>query len=215
MRTAVHPDRPPLLVRAEVHLDGQEILRIGIALVPDAELHRTAEDVAGVIDLALVLGDRAARDVPAVGVEARGLVDRQAGVVAPVAAGHAIHLILVVAPVPFAFEADLRRCRPADCERKSQHEKHFLHGRHYGSTRGKNTRHEDIVNPHPPCPGRAGYHAWLLLHRSRVRSDWTEQRSRALENCAARIRCEITRARAADRYRICMSKEIAHAAPTT
>ena len=111
---AVHPDRAPLLVGAQVHLGRHDFLRIGIALVPYAKLQRPTEDMRDVVDLALMLGHRAARDVPAVGEEARGLVDRKARVVAETAARHTVHLIFLVPARPLPFEADLRRGGTAD-----------------------------------------------------------------------------------------------------
>ena len=69
MRPAVHPDGSLLLVGADVALDRDELLRVRILLFPDPHLQRTAVDVRGDVDLALMLSQRQARGVPAVGVQ--------------------------------------------------------------------------------------------------------------------------------------------------
>src|ERR1043166_1587663 len=77
MRTAVHPDRPRLLVRADVVLDGDEDLRVRIALFPNPQLQRTTIDVRGDMHLTLMLGERQPRWVPAEGPLTRAVVNRQ------------------------------------------------------------------------------------------------------------------------------------------
>src|SRR5262252_11173090 len=58
--------------------------------------------------LRLVLAQREDRGVPAVGFQARGVVDRQAEVVAELGSWNPVLLILVVAGGPLAGQVDLR-----------------------------------------------------------------------------------------------------------
>jgi len=58
--------------------------------------------------LRLVLAQREDRGVPAVGFQARSVVDRQAEVVAEFGSWNAVLLILVVAGGPLAGQVDLR-----------------------------------------------------------------------------------------------------------
>src|SRR5688500_17421905 len=111
MRTAVHPDSACLLVGADVVLDRDDALRLGIFLFPDSQLQRTVVDVRRDVHAALVLLQRQARGVPAVSEEPRGAVDGQAKVVAEVRPWSAILLVLVIAiRNPVAGENRLCRC---------------------------------------------------------------------------------------------------------
>src|SRR4029450_1441491 len=83
MRPAIHPNRPPLHVGADELLDRNHFLRVRILFLPQAELERTAIDVRNRIRLALMLEQRPSRDVPGVGVHARGLIDRQPQIISP------------------------------------------------------------------------------------------------------------------------------------
>src|SRR5215469_15723017 len=64
--------------------------------------------------LRLVLAQRQDRRVPAVSLQAGGVVDRQPEVVAELGTGNAVLLILVVARGPLAREIDLRERRRGD-----------------------------------------------------------------------------------------------------
>ena len=108
MRTAVHPDRARLFVGADVVLDRDERLGLGIALFPDAQLQRTAIDVRRNVHLALVLVERQARRVPAERPLARRFGDREAEIVDEVRTGDALGLIFVIARSPAAGEIGLR-----------------------------------------------------------------------------------------------------------
>jgi hypothetical protein len=66
-----------------------------VDFVRDAEIADAAEAVDRRVRFALVLRQRQQRGVPAVGAQARRVVDRQAGIVAHVRAGDALDLVLV------------------------------------------------------------------------------------------------------------------------
>ena len=113
MRTAVHPDRPLGLLPRDVRVVRDELLRGAVELAPDAQVRGAARRVVGGVRLALVLGQREDRCVPAVAVQAARLVDRQAEIVADVGPGNALRLILVKPRGPLARQigADGRRGR--------------------------------------------------------------------------------------------------------
>ena len=94
VRPAVHPDRALGAPREVVDLDGDELLRVPVALFPDAD-RREAGRVVGGVDAALVLGQRDERRVPGVGAEPHGVGDRDAGVVAELGARQTVGFVLV------------------------------------------------------------------------------------------------------------------------
>ena len=55
MRTAVHPDRAILHVRADEHLVGDDLLSGRVLLFPDSKLQRSSVDVSKIVRLALML----------------------------------------------------------------------------------------------------------------------------------------------------------------
>ena len=75
MRTAVHPDRPVLHVRADVLLVGDDFLRRRVFLFPDSELQRSAVDMRKAVGLALMLEKIHAADIIRFRVTAGGVVD--------------------------------------------------------------------------------------------------------------------------------------------
>ncbi len=75
MRAAIHPDSAGLLVGTDVHLDGDDLLSIGVLLFPQAEGHGAAIDVGHDVDAALLLLESEAGGVPAIGAQAGGVVD--------------------------------------------------------------------------------------------------------------------------------------------
>ena len=111
VRPAIHPDGAVQLERTQIHLDGQKLLRIGIALLRDAELIRPEEDIRERVRRALVLEHRVPVRAPAVRVETASLVERDAAEVAGLLSGHAIRLIFVIAARPIPHEAHLRERR--------------------------------------------------------------------------------------------------------
>src|SRR4029453_10886063 len=100
MRPATHPNRPPLHVGADELLDCNHFLRVRILFLPQAELERTAIDVRNRIRLALMLEQRPSRDVPGVGVHARGLIDWQPQIISPIGPWNTIDLVLVIPACP-------------------------------------------------------------------------------------------------------------------
>src|SRR5437867_8184168 len=96
MRTAVHPDRPPLLVGAEILLIGDDFLRRRILFFPDPELQRPAIDMGHIVGLALVLEERNAGDVEGFSIAAGSIVHGNASEVTLDVAWNPVGLILVV-----------------------------------------------------------------------------------------------------------------------
>ncbi len=82
MRAAIHPDGAGLLVGADVHLDGDDLLGVGVLLFPQAEGHGAAIDVGDDVDAALLFLQREAGGVPAIGAQAGGVVNGEAEVIA-------------------------------------------------------------------------------------------------------------------------------------
>src|SRR5262249_9025417 len=87
MLTAVQPDRPLLLVRVEILVKRDQLLRPQIAFLGEAELDRAVKNVRADVNLALMLTKRQARGIPGVGREARAFVQREPGVVAELRTG--------------------------------------------------------------------------------------------------------------------------------
>src|SRR5262249_18124111 len=95
MRSAVHPNRPRLFVGADVVLDCDDLLGFGVLFLPDAELQRTVVDVGSDVHAALMLLQRQARGVPALGKQACRIIDRESGVIPQVRAGAAVLLVFM------------------------------------------------------------------------------------------------------------------------
>ncbi len=122
VRPAIHPDGAVQLERTQIHVDGPELLRIGVALLRNPELIRADEDIRKRVRRALVLEHRVPVGAPAVREETAGLVERDAAEVAGFLAGHAIRLILVVAARPIPHEAHLRERRRSRRDRHGHHD---------------------------------------------------------------------------------------------
>src|SRR6188474_3897082 len=108
MWATIHPDGPFLLVRPHVHPDSDELLRVLVVFLPDAELIRTEKHIGERVGRALMLEHRVPRHVPAVGEEARRLVQRDPAEVAGLLTWNTVRLVFVIAPTPLANEVDLR-----------------------------------------------------------------------------------------------------------
>ena len=113
-------------------------LRRVVDVERDAQVADAAEPVGGRMRLALVLGQRQQRRVPAVGAQPRGVVDRQAGVVADLGARHALDLVFVKDRRPHATQIDLRRgrsrgARGADHDDQTCYQVRAFHGYDPGS----------------------------------------------------------------------------------
>src|SRR5689334_6802320 len=107
MRTAVHPDRPFLLVSIDVLLDGDELLADRIALFPDAQLQRPPVNVSRRVNLALVFRRLEPQRVPTERPLASRVIHRKAQVIDERGAGDALGLILLVTGAPDARKVSL------------------------------------------------------------------------------------------------------------
>ena len=92
------------------------------------------KNIRPVVHLALVLAQRQARGVPAVGRQTRAVGQRQPGVVAQLGPGNAIRLILVIPRTPLADQAHLGprgrgggQHRPNGKARKARTLRHIRH----------------------------------------------------------------------------------------
>ena len=93
-------------------------LRLRIHDGIDAQVGESTHRVVGAVRPALVLAHhRNPIGVVAVGPQPRGVVDRNAGVVAKLGTGNAVGQILVVKGRPVAGEIDLRPRRDGDADR--------------------------------------------------------------------------------------------------
>src|ERR1019366_5904717 len=70
---SIHPDGAGLLVGADVHLDGDDLLGVGVLLLPQPEGHGAAVDVGDDMHAALLFLERKARGVPTIGAQAGGV----------------------------------------------------------------------------------------------------------------------------------------------
>jgi hypothetical protein len=98
-----------LIVGADVVLDRDDLLRLGILLLPDAEVQRAVVDVGRHVHATLMLLKRQARGIPALSEETRGVVDRDAEIVAEVRSGPPV-LFIFVSPIrdPVPSQKNLR-----------------------------------------------------------------------------------------------------------
>ncbi len=119
MRTAVEPDEPCRLAERAEQLVADRLLRHRVEDLIDADVRRPAQRVSSGMRLGLVLAQRKDRGVPAVGLHPRGVIDRQAEVIAEFRTGNPVLLILVIPSRPFAGEVHLRR-RAACNERRDK-----------------------------------------------------------------------------------------------
>ena len=111
MRAAIHIDGPLLVERADAVLDGDEIARPRLPVFPDRDVGGAAIDVRRHVHPALLLRQRQPVRVPALGVPAGAVRQRQPGVVAKLRARHALAEILLIARRPGAGQIDLRERR--------------------------------------------------------------------------------------------------------
>src|SRR4051812_21870838 len=93
MGTAIHPDGPGLLIRADVLLDRDNLLRLGIFFGPNTKVEWASIDIRRDVHLALMLGQRKARRVPTLGPEAGAVSDGKTRVVDQFGAGNALGLV--------------------------------------------------------------------------------------------------------------------------
>ena len=128
MRAPVHPDRPGLLVRADVLADRDRLLGPRVAFLPDPQAQRPAmDDVSDRVHLALVLGQRVATGVPAQRELASRLVDRKAQKVRERWPGAAIEAVFHPWGRPVSREVPLRE-RAVRREDDQEDEYHRAHG---------------------------------------------------------------------------------------
>ena len=130
VRPAVHPDRPRLLVGADVVLDRDDVLRSGVLLVPDADVERAPVDVVHGVDATLLFVVGQPRGVPTLGPLTGGGRQRNARVVAQPDAGPAIGLVFVLPRGPISGEINLRSGRTAGQHRGNHHDDNMAPCRH-------------------------------------------------------------------------------------
>ena len=122
MRTAVEVDRSLVLVRADVDMERDDALRGVVVVGPDADRRETSKSVVRRVRTALILlHDRDAIGVPAVGAKPARLGERQARVVAKLRAGNALDRVFLIERRPLSREVHLRLCRrERTCDRDEQ-----------------------------------------------------------------------------------------------
>ena len=86
MRTAVHPDGALGRLPGNVGVIGDQLLRVAVHFLPDAQVGGSAPGVVGRVRAALILGQREQRRIPAIAAQARRVVDRQSEIVADIRA---------------------------------------------------------------------------------------------------------------------------------
>src|SRR5580700_8571263 len=98
-------------------------LRGAIDFLPDTELRRTAPAVIRTVLATLIFGEFDERGVPAVGSQARGLVDWQAKIVADFGAGEPLTLVFVKSRGPLSGRILLSQHRTHESgrQRKNHH----------------------------------------------------------------------------------------------
>src|SRR5204863_8961592 len=104
----VHVDGSLLVERADAVLDGDEIARTFFTLFPDRDVGRAAIDVRRHVHPALLLRQGQPVRVPALGVPAGAVGQRQPGVVAELRTRDALAEIFLIARRPGAGQIDLR-----------------------------------------------------------------------------------------------------------
>src|SRR5690348_13888752 len=81
MRTAVHPDGSELRPGADVVLDSNDLLCLGVLLLPNAEIERPAINIWRDVDAALLFPKGKSRRIPTFRPLARRVVDGQPEIV--------------------------------------------------------------------------------------------------------------------------------------
>ena len=94
--------------RLRPDVDGDQALRVCLALFPDPEIAERAHLVRREIRLALMMPQRDAGRVVRQRPESAGLVERKAAVVGDLGAGAALHEVLVQHRRPVAAQIDRR-----------------------------------------------------------------------------------------------------------
>src|SRR6266850_1563112 len=107
--TAVHPDGPPLFVRADVLLDCNQTLRLRILFFPDPQIQRPTINVGNDVNAALMLRNRQPACVPAQGELACAVRDRKTGVVDELRSGTAFRLVFMNDGLPISREVQTGR----------------------------------------------------------------------------------------------------------
>src|SRR5262245_7862686 len=111
VRTSVQPDRARRLSERSKQFEADRLLCDWIEDARDPDVRRSPQRVRGWMRLRLMLTQRQDRRVPAVGLEASRIVQRNSGVVAEIGARNAVWLIFVVQGSPVARQIALRECR--------------------------------------------------------------------------------------------------------
>src|SRR5579871_4256145 len=114
MRPAVHPDGAGLLIRADVLLDRDDLLRLRVLFIPDPQVQWAAIDIRRDMHLALMLRKCEPRGVPAFRPEASSVSDGEPGVIHELRARSSFGLILHEpgCPISRKVQSAGRRERP-------------------------------------------------------------------------------------------------------
>ena len=111
MRTAIHPDGSLGRLPGNVRVIGDQLLRVAVHFLPDAQVRRTAPGVIGRMRAALILGQREQGRIPAIAPQARGVVDGQPEIIADIGPRDALQKIFVKLGRPLARRIHLRESR--------------------------------------------------------------------------------------------------------
>ena len=107
-RPAIEVDRPLVLVGADVGMEGDDPLRGGIVVSPDAQWRQPAKGIVGRVRTALILlHHRDAVRIPGLGAQPAGLAERKPGVVTQFRTGNPLDRVLVVQGCPLPGEVHL------------------------------------------------------------------------------------------------------------
>ena len=106
VRTAIHPDGALGGPGEVMDMDGDQVLRVAVAVFPHPDVGET-EGVVGGMHAALVFRQRDERRVPTHGAQAVGVVDGQPSVIAQFGTGQPVREILVQSRGPNAREVHL------------------------------------------------------------------------------------------------------------
>jgi hypothetical protein len=154
MGTSIHPDGPFRAPRKVMRMNRDELLRGGVAFLPDPHASE-AGDVVGRVHAALIFRQGDQGGVPGVGAETHRVVHWQSCVVAELGSEQAIGPVLLKDPevVPDARQIHVRT--PARRHRGK------------GSTKAKGQRQKAKVHrqKRAELPGRPNLHGEILYHR--------------------------------------------------
>src|SRR5881397_2412711 len=104
MRAAVHPNGPPLLIRADVLLNRDQPLGLRIFFFPDSQVQGPAINIRNDVNAALMFRYAQTRGIPAQGKLPRAFGDRKTEVVHERWTENALRLVLMKQGCPVSGE---------------------------------------------------------------------------------------------------------------